>query len=147
MLDYQAIKAAAESYRDDMVRFLRAMISFPSESCEEKEVVACIRAEMEKLGYDKAEVDGEERQVRRHRHAEQEAQDRERHCLRHAAPEESPRHGEKKADERKELEADLQPARADDAKRKTGDGQQDAPEPRGPERLPKTLPLRPKHRD
>ena len=57
-LNYEAIKAAAEGYRADMVRFLRAMISFPSESCEEKEVVACIKAEMEKLGYDKVEVDG-----------------------------------------------------------------------------------------
>ena len=57
-LDYSAIRAAAEGYRADMVRFLRAMISHPSESCEEKEVVACIKAEMEKLGYDKVEVDG-----------------------------------------------------------------------------------------
>ena len=57
-LDYSAIRAAAEGYRADMVRFLRAMIAHPSESCEEKEVVACIRAEMEKLGYDKVEVDG-----------------------------------------------------------------------------------------
>ena len=56
--DYEAIKKAAESYKDDMVRFLRAMISHPSESCEEKEVVACIKAEMEKLGFDKVEVDG-----------------------------------------------------------------------------------------
>ena len=57
-LDYSAIKRAAEGYKDDMVRFLRAMISFPSESCGEKEVVACIKAEMEKLGFDKVEVDG-----------------------------------------------------------------------------------------
>ena len=57
-LDYEAIKKAAEGYKVDMVRFLRAMISHPSESCEEKEVVACIKAEMEKLGYDKVEVDG-----------------------------------------------------------------------------------------
>ena len=56
--DYEAIKKAAEGYKPDMVRFLRKMISFPSESCEEKEVVACIREEMEKLGYDKVEVDG-----------------------------------------------------------------------------------------
>ena len=56
--DYEAIKAAAEGYKADMVRFLRAMISHPSESCEEKEVVACIKAEMEKLGFDKVEVDG-----------------------------------------------------------------------------------------
>ena len=57
-LDYEAIKKASEGYKTDMVRFLRAMISHPSESCEEKEVVACIKAEMEKLGYDKVEVDG-----------------------------------------------------------------------------------------
>ena len=47
-LDCSAIKAAAEGYKADMVRFLRAMISLPSESCEEKEVIACIKAEMEK---------------------------------------------------------------------------------------------------
>ena len=57
-LKLSAIKTAAEGYRADMSRFLRAMISHPSESCEEKEVVACIRAKMEKLGYDKVEVDG-----------------------------------------------------------------------------------------
>ncbi|MBR3154997.1 MAG: YgeY family selenium metabolism-linked hydrolase [Lachnospiraceae bacterium] len=57
-MDYAKIKEAAENYRPDMVRFLREMISHPSESCEEKEVVECIRAEMEKLGFDKVEVDG-----------------------------------------------------------------------------------------
>ena len=57
-LDYDAIKAAAESHRADMPRFLRAMISHPSESCEEGEVVACIKAEMENLGYDEVKVDG-----------------------------------------------------------------------------------------
>ena len=57
-VDFEAIRKAAEGYKADMVRFLRAMISHPSESCEEKEVVACIKAEMEKLGYDKVEVDG-----------------------------------------------------------------------------------------
>ena len=57
-VDFEAIRKAAEGYKADMVRFLRAMISHPSESCEEKEVVACIKAEMEKLGYDKIEVDG-----------------------------------------------------------------------------------------
>ena len=57
-MDYEAIKKAAEGYRADMVRFLREMISHPSESCEEKEVAACIKAEMEKLGYDKVEIDG-----------------------------------------------------------------------------------------
>ncbi len=57
-MDYEKIKAAAAGYQADMTRFLRAMISHPSESCEEKEVVSCIKAEMEKLGYDAVEVDG-----------------------------------------------------------------------------------------
>ena len=56
--DYAKIKAAAEGYKADMVRFLRERISHPSESCEEKEVAACIKAELEKLGYDKVEIDG-----------------------------------------------------------------------------------------
>ncbi len=57
-VDFEAIKKAAEGYKADMVRFLRRMISFPSESCEEKEVAGCIREELEKLGYDKVEIDG-----------------------------------------------------------------------------------------
>ena len=57
-MDFEAIKKAAEGYKADMSRFLRDMISHPSESCEEKEVVMCIKAEMEKLGFDKVEVDG-----------------------------------------------------------------------------------------
>ncbi len=57
-LDYQKIKDAAVGYQKDMTGFLRAMISHPSESCEEKEVVQCIKAEMEKLGFDKVEIDG-----------------------------------------------------------------------------------------
>ena len=57
-LDYERIRAAAERYRPDMVRFLREMISYPSESCEEKRVVECIRSEMEKLGFDRVETDG-----------------------------------------------------------------------------------------
>ena len=56
-MDFEAIKAAAQGYQADMTRFLREMISHPSESCEEKEVVHCIKAEMEKLGYDKVEFD------------------------------------------------------------------------------------------
>ena len=57
-LDYERIKEAAKGYKTDMVRFLREMISYPSESTEEKEVVECIRREMEKLGFDRVEIDG-----------------------------------------------------------------------------------------
>ncbi len=57
-MDTAKIKAVAESYRGDMTRFLREMISHPSESCEEKDVVLCIKAEMEKVGFDRVEIDG-----------------------------------------------------------------------------------------
>ncbi len=57
-MDLNQIKQAAENYRADMSAFLRAMISHPSESCEEREVVMCIKGEMEKLGFDKVEIDG-----------------------------------------------------------------------------------------
>ena len=58
VLDYERIKAAARTYQPDMVRFLRKMISIPSESCEERDVIACIRDEMEKVGFDRVETDG-----------------------------------------------------------------------------------------
>ena len=47
-LDFQKINEAAENYRADMAAFLRAMISHPSESCEEKEVVELIYLHKEK---------------------------------------------------------------------------------------------------
>ena len=58
VLDYERIKAAARTYQPDMVRFLRKMISIPSESCEERDVIACIKDEMEKVGFDRVEIDG-----------------------------------------------------------------------------------------
>ena len=57
-MDFDAIKKAAQKYGPDMTRFLRDMIAIPSESCEEKGVVYRIKEEMEKLGYDKVEIDG-----------------------------------------------------------------------------------------
>ena len=56
-MDFEAIKRAAEGYRPDMSRFLRDMIAIPSESCEEKGVVMRIKQELEKLGYDRVEID------------------------------------------------------------------------------------------
>ena len=56
-MDFAAIKKAAEAYGPSMTKFLRDMIAIPSESCEEKGVVYRIKEEMEKLGYDKVEID------------------------------------------------------------------------------------------
>jgi len=40
-----------------MIAFLRDMVRIPSESCDEKKVVARIAEEMEKVGFDKVEID------------------------------------------------------------------------------------------
>ena len=58
-MDFEAIKRAAEGYRADMTRFLRDLVAIPSESCGEEGVIRRIAAEMEKLGFDKVEIDGE----------------------------------------------------------------------------------------
>lgn len=57
-MDFDAIKKAAQNYGPDMTKFLRDMIAIPSESCEEKGVVYRIKEEMEKLNFDKVEIDG-----------------------------------------------------------------------------------------
>lgn len=57
-LNYDRIKKVANDYNADMTAFLRKMISYPSESCHEGEVVACIKAEMGKLGFDEVKIDG-----------------------------------------------------------------------------------------
>lgn len=56
-MDFGKIKAAAEGYQADMTKFLRDLVAIPGESCEEKGVIARIRQEMEKLGFDKVTVD------------------------------------------------------------------------------------------
>ena len=57
-VDFQKIKAAAEGYKKDMTRFLRDLIKAKGESTEEKEKVYRIKAEMEKLGFDRVWIDG-----------------------------------------------------------------------------------------
>ncbi len=57
MIEYEKILKQAELYRPDISKFLREMIAIPSESSQEKEVVLRIKAEMEKVGFDKIEID------------------------------------------------------------------------------------------
>jgi putative selenium metabolism hydrolase len=56
-MNFDAIKSAAESHKEGMAAFLRAMVKLPGESCGEKEKVECAAAEMRKLGFDKVEID------------------------------------------------------------------------------------------
>ncbi len=57
MQDFQKILEKAQEYKDDMTKFLRDMVAIPSESCDEEKVVLRIKEEMEKVGFDKVEID------------------------------------------------------------------------------------------
>jgi putative selenium metabolism hydrolase len=52
------IARLAGRYTPEMVAFLREMIAIPSESAGEKLVVARVRAEMQRVGFDEVKVDG-----------------------------------------------------------------------------------------
>ena len=54
---FEKVLEKAQSYKADMVKFLRDMVAIPSESCQEKEVVLRIKQEMEKVGFDKVVID------------------------------------------------------------------------------------------
>ncbi|WP_032114450.1 YgeY family selenium metabolism-linked hydrolase [Candidatus Arsenophonus nilaparvatae] len=54
---FDNVLASAKKYKDDMSRFLRDMIAIPSESCDEKKVIHRIKQEMEKVGFDKIDID------------------------------------------------------------------------------------------
>ena len=58
-MDYSKVLEAAKSYEKDMVAFLRDMIRIPSESCEEELVIKRIAQEMEKVGFDKVQIDAQ----------------------------------------------------------------------------------------
>jgi putative selenium metabolism hydrolase len=47
----------AKQYQPDITKFLRDMIRIPSESSNEKDVILRIKAEMEKVGFDKITID------------------------------------------------------------------------------------------
>ena len=56
-ISFEEVLKKAESYKADMTKFLRVMISIPSESCDEKKVILRIKEEMEKVGFDKVVID------------------------------------------------------------------------------------------
>lgn len=47
----------AKKYQPEMSRFLRDLIAIPGESCGEEKVVLRIKEEMEKVGFDKVDID------------------------------------------------------------------------------------------
>lgn len=56
-IDRQRLAALAQAYEPEMVQFLRDLIAIPAESCQERPVIARIRQEMEKVGFDEIRID------------------------------------------------------------------------------------------
>ena len=56
-IDTAELARRAHAYEPDIVGFLRDLIAIPAESCQEGPVIARIRAEMEKVGFDEVRVD------------------------------------------------------------------------------------------
>jgi len=56
-VNFKEILEKAESYKADITKFLRDMIAIPSESSNEEKVILRIKEEMEKVGFDKIEID------------------------------------------------------------------------------------------
>jgi putative selenium metabolism hydrolase len=56
-INFAKVRELAEGYKPAMTRFLRDMIRLPSESCQEKAVVERIKDEMDKVGFDRVEID------------------------------------------------------------------------------------------
>ena len=55
---YQAIQKRAKALEKETVRFLADMVRTPSFSSKEKQVIAVIKKEMKKVGFDEVRVDG-----------------------------------------------------------------------------------------
>lgn len=56
-IPFATVLEKAHEYKADMTRFLRDMIAIPSESCDEEKVVLRIKEEMEKVGFDRVDID------------------------------------------------------------------------------------------
>ena len=56
-MDFEKIKAAAQSYEKDMTKFLRELVRIPGESAEEKGHVDRIAQEMKAVGFDEVVID------------------------------------------------------------------------------------------
>lgn len=56
-MDFNEILKKAQEYRGEISAFLREMIRIPSESCDEEKVILRIKEEMEKVGFDRVEID------------------------------------------------------------------------------------------
>ena len=54
---FKEVLQLAKKYEPEMTKFLRDLIAIPSESCNEEKVIQRIKVEMEKVGFDRIEID------------------------------------------------------------------------------------------
>ncbi|MCF8106961.1 MAG: YgeY family selenium metabolism-linked hydrolase [Desulfohalobiaceae bacterium] len=56
-LSFEEVLKRAEANRSEMFQFLRELVAIPSESCQEEQVVQRVGEEMEKVGFERVEID------------------------------------------------------------------------------------------
>jgi len=57
-VNFDEIKIAAESCRQEMTKFLRDLIAIPGESCKEEQAIRLVENKMKSLGFDRTGIDG-----------------------------------------------------------------------------------------
>jgi len=57
-VNFDEIKIAAESCRQEMTKFLRDLIAVPGESCKEEQAIRLVENKMKSLGFDRTGIDG-----------------------------------------------------------------------------------------
>lgn len=57
-MNFDEIKIAAESCRQEMTKFLRDLIAIPGESCKEEQAIRLVENKMKSLGFDRTGIDG-----------------------------------------------------------------------------------------
>lgn len=57
-MNFDEIKIAAESCRQEMTKFLRDLIAVPGESCKEEQAIRLVENKMKSLGFDRTGIDG-----------------------------------------------------------------------------------------
>lgn len=57
MIDAAMVLEKAQSYQQEMIRFLRELLAIPSESCQEGRIIQHIQQEMLNVGFDDVQID------------------------------------------------------------------------------------------
>lgn len=56
-IDFSRVNEPAKKYEPEMIQFLRDMVRVPGGNCQEEGAIRCTKEEMEKVGFDRIEID------------------------------------------------------------------------------------------